>query len=299
MIKTAVIGTGYMGVLHLKAYSTLDSSELIGFFEKDEKKRIEIEKQFSVKSFESLEALLSSEVEAVSIAASTETHFEIAKKCLEAGKNVFIEKPIASNSKQAEEIVKIAGSSGKVVTIGHIERFNPAVEKMFELLKNRKPTVFTARRIKGKPKRMRNTGVVFELAVHDIDLMLEMLGRPIEINANLIEKDELEVDAQILFKFQNASAIIHSSWLFESANIRTLDLVVNNSTISADLINQKILCDDKPIDIQFEKDLVTKEIEHFLKCVKTKQTPRVTPERGLQVMQVVEEIFKKAKRVKL
>ncbi|MBI4406750.1 Gfo/Idh/MocA family oxidoreductase, partial [Candidatus Micrarchaeota archaeon] len=236
MVKTGVIGTGYMGALHLKTYAALSASQLVGFVETDGAKRNAISKQFKIPGFSTVDELLETDVEAISIASPTETHFEISRKCIEADKHVLIEKPLCQKIDQCKKLVALSEKSSKVVIIGHLERFNPAVQKMFELLGKRRPTVFSARRIKGKPNRLRNTGVVYELGVHDIDLMIACLGMPANVSGRLIKKNNLEVDAQMFFGFEKSAGVIHSSWLFEGINKRDVALSAEERTISADLL---------------------------------------------------------------
>ncbi len=294
MVKTGVIGAGYMGLLHLKSYAALRTCELVGFVETHEAKRNAVSKQFNMKGFSTLDAFLETNVEAVTIATPTETHFEIARRCIEAGKHVLIEKPLCQKVEQCKKLVNLAEKTDKVVIVGHLERFNPAVQKMFSLLGTNRPTVFSAQRIKGKPNRPRNTGVVYELGVHDIDLMLACLGKPVDLKAQLIKKNNLEVDAQMLFQFEESTALIHSSWLFEGINKRDIFLATEAKTISADLIEGNVN-GEKVEKVQ----PLEAELNHFVHCIEGKEKPLVTPEVAFQTMQVVDQVLKKAEVVTL
>ena len=126
-LRTGVVGIGHLGSLHAKMYSEISAAALVGAFDTDEAKCDAVVSQYpGVKSFSSLDELLAN-VDAVSVATVTSQHFEVAKRALNAGVHVLIEKPITQTVAEADELIALADAKGCLIQVGHIERFNPAI----------------------------------------------------------------------------------------------------------------------------------------------------------------------------
>ena len=125
-VNIGVVGSGHLGKLHAKMFKETENTFLAGIFDINKEKSKAASEEFSVEAYNSLEELLK-DVDAVSIAATTSAHYEIAKKCLDEGKHIFLEKPITATIPQAEEIVELANKLKLNLQVGHIERFNPAL----------------------------------------------------------------------------------------------------------------------------------------------------------------------------
>ena len=128
-VKVGVIGAGHLGKHHIKHLSKHLSVEFVGFFDLDKENAKKVSNKFSVRSFESESDLISA-AEGISIVTPTETHYDIAVKCLKKKKDVFIEKPITSTSQEAKKIIKMAQTNKNIVQVGHIERFNPTINQL-------------------------------------------------------------------------------------------------------------------------------------------------------------------------
>ena len=174
-LNTAVIGVGSMGYNHARVYSELDSVKLLGVADPDKARFKRVSGDFSCNGYGDYRELLKSEeVDAVSICVPTQYHKEVAIDCLDAGVNVLVEKPISDSVSAGKEIIEKAGKQDLKLMVGHIERFNPAVIKLKqEITAGRLGKAFKlhSRREGPFPNRIRDVGVVIDLAVHDIDLM--------------------------------------------------------------------------------------------------------------------------------
>ncbi|MEK7376084.1 MAG: Gfo/Idh/MocA family oxidoreductase, partial [Candidatus Margulisiibacteriota bacterium] len=145
-IRTGVIGAGYMGSLHCKAYSQIELCDFAGIYDPADKTAKDSASKYKVVRFGSIRELLES-VDAVSIAVPTTLHFMIAKECIQKGVNILMEKPIAAGIDEAAGTIKMLEGRGLVFALGYIERFNPAVLKLFELLKGKTIKSFEAERL--------------------------------------------------------------------------------------------------------------------------------------------------------
>jgi predicted dehydrogenase len=168
-LKTAVVGVGSLGRHHLKWLSKLDQSDLVGFYDIDPAKAQQYSSEYRIKAFESVEALAGA-VEAVSIVVTTSAHFEVASKLIERGVHCLIEKPITTSLDEAAKLKSLADARGVKVTVGQIERFNPAVRALTEM--NLKPSFIEAHRLAPFDPRGTDVAVVLDLMIHDIDLAL-------------------------------------------------------------------------------------------------------------------------------
>jgi len=179
-IRTAVIGVGSMGKNHARVYSELMDTTLVGVADADETTANAVGKALRVNTYTDYHEMLEKErPEAVSIAVPTSLHLEVATACLETGAHILVEKPIAANLEEAEELIKRAKAAQRKLMIGHIVRFNPAIQALKEKLDNgylgRIYQIF-CRRTGPHPKRILDVGVVIDLAPHDIDTMRFLTG---------------------------------------------------------------------------------------------------------------------------
>ena len=176
-LKTAVVGVGALGRHHLKWMSQLSDSALIGVYDIDSKRCQEYAEEYKIKAFESL-AQLAGEVDAVSIVVPTTVHFEIASQLIKDGIHCLIEKLVTLNLDQAQELITLADKHDVKVTVGQIERFNPAVAALSKI--ELKPSFIEAHRLAGFDPRGTDVAVILDLMIHDIDLVLSFVNSPIK-----------------------------------------------------------------------------------------------------------------------
>jgi UDP-N-acetylglucosamine 3-dehydrogenase len=180
MVRVAVIGVGSMGRNHARIYRELDGSELVAVCDADFQLASSIAESYSVSAFSDIARMLEEiKPEAVSIATPTAFHVEAALAALEAGCHVLIEKPIAATLEEGQKIIERSEKAGRKLMVGHIVRFNPAIQELKRKLQNGElGRIFqiVCRRVGPFPARIRDVGVVIDLATHDLDLMCYLTG---------------------------------------------------------------------------------------------------------------------------
>lgn len=172
-IRVGVIGTGVMGGHHTRVASTLPGCQLVGIYDTNYARAEEIGAQFGILALSEIPALCAA-VDAVIVATPTVTHAEIGAMCLQHGCHVLLEKPIAATVCEAEELIRIEQQCGRLLMIGHIERYNPAFITLRELLKSDDVFDIEFQRLSTAPGRDRTADIIFDLMIHDIDLALAL-----------------------------------------------------------------------------------------------------------------------------
>ena len=177
MIKAAVIGVGSLGQHHARVYSELEGVKLMGVADVDVKQATEVAHKVKCDHFDDPLDLIGL-VDVVSIVVPTQYHFEVAKPFLEKGVHCLLEKPMTSTIDQADALIELAGKNNALLQVGHIERFNPAILAIHHLKSN--PLFIEAHRMGPYSPRVKDTGVVLDLMIHDLDIVLDMVGRKVE-----------------------------------------------------------------------------------------------------------------------
>ena len=309
MIKIGVVGCGHLGEIHIKLLKKSNNFDIKGFIDNDDNKSQEIEKKYELKRFYDLNNF-SNKIDAVIIATPTAFHFNLAKFFIEQKKHVFIEKPITSTTKEAQELVLLVKKFGLIGQVGHVERFNSAYLNVKNLLK---PMFIEAHRLSHYPERGTDVSVVLDLMIHDIDIILSVVDSKIKsINANgtkVISNNPDIVNARI--EFQNgcvanltASRIslkkMRKMRLFQPDSYISMDFDLGKSEqvkiIDHDNSNQYALTlknfDGKEKEIKIinykNKNINAIEEEHnnFYKSIIDNNKPQVSFEEGFKALQV-------------
>lgn len=233
MLKVSVIGVGRLGGIHAKLWKTQRKARLAGVFDPDEKRASEVAAQFECEKFSSLEEAIEKS-DALTIAAPTSIHHEIVEKCVAAGKHCFIEKPITEKYEQAAKIIASAKSSGVVLQVGHVERFNPglAALKNYELA----PLFIEAHRLSRFQPRATDVSVVHDLMIHDIDITLRLVRSKVaSVDANgvalLTETPDI---ANARIKFENGAVANLTASRISANPMRKMRFFQKNAYISID-----------------------------------------------------------------
>ena len=178
MLKIGVVGAGHLGKIHLKCIQALsDVFQLMGFYDIDKEVSKLVAKQMSVPVFKSYEEMLA-EVDVVDIVTPTTTHFELAKKAIQHGKHVFIEKPVTQTPAESEQLIILAKGEKVMVQVGHVERFNPAMLAVKDIALD--PMFVEAHRLANFNPRGTDVPVVLDLMIHDIDIVLSLVKAPVK-----------------------------------------------------------------------------------------------------------------------
>jgi predicted dehydrogenase len=178
-IRVGVIGVGNMGQHHARVLSLLKDVELVGVADTNIDRGLDTASKHRVKFFENYQDLLAL-VDAVCIAVPTRLHYEVGMVCLKAGIHVLIEKPISATVAEAESLVNTAAECNRILQVGHIERFNPAYLELVKVLKGETLLAIEAHRMSPYSQRANDVSVVFDLMIHDIDLLLELVPASVE-----------------------------------------------------------------------------------------------------------------------
>lgn len=251
-VKVAVIGYGVWGKQHARVYNELrDSCELVALCDSDPNRLVEASNLYPfARLHPELASLIDDrEVDAVSICIPAADHFEAAEKLLRSGKHLLIEKPVTLFSSDAEKLVDVQKESGKVVQVGFIERFNPAVCKAVELLREGwigKVKATSHRRLSGRPTRISDVGVVLDLMIHEWDIAnllakngLGSIGR-IQGEDAFVEEFHYESHAASVFKYSHfATGVIEASWL-SPRKVRKLTVIGEEGVINVDYMTQDV-----------------------------------------------------------
>ena len=297
-LRVAVIGVGYLGRFHAQKYAQLEECELIGIVDVVPSRAKIVGDELGVPSFTNYQEIFAA-VQAVSIVVPTVFHYELAKPFLENGIHVLLEKPFASTLEEAEELHQIAEQNQCCLQIGHLERFNVVFQEFQSLIQ--KPQFIETTRIAPFPKRATDVDVILDLMIHDIDLVLALLGEmPTKVEALGISIVTPKVDlANARLQFANGCIVdltasrvsekserkmrIFQSGLYLSLNYGTGEAKKLQVDVN-DEINPMQL---QPENLQLEKgDALLLEIQSFLNSIQNNTPPQVTAKDGIRAMEV-------------
>ena len=303
-VGVAVIGVGFWGRNHARVYSELPKAELVAVCDIDVKKAKEVAKKFGVKAYKDSRKLLKREdIDAVSICTWTTTHAKETTRAIKYGKHVLVEKPIASNVKEAKRLVKLAEEEKRIMMTGFIERFNPGVERVIRRLRANsigELVSATSRRVSQWPERIGDVGVVKDYAIHDIDLMRYIFNedpKAVFAKAGRLKHTRFEDYAQIMLTFsQGKTAFIETNWL-TPYRLRKLILTGNKGIMTLDYLTQEITIEtEKETFIprfKWEEPL-KRELNHFVECIAKNKKPSVDGLDGLKALIICEAVLKSA-----
>jgi predicted dehydrogenase len=233
MTKIGVVGVGHLGSLHSKMLAESSLTQLTGVFDTNKRRAEAVAAQHGTTPALSLEILLRS-VDAITIAASTTSHFEIAKIALEQGKHVFVEKPITETPQQAGELCKMARDRGLILQVGHIERFNPAILALDAY--TIEPMFVESHRLAQFNPRGTDVAVVLDLMIHDIDVILSFVRSPVvRVDANGLAVVSESVDiANARLQFENGCVANVTASRISQRKMRKMRLFQKSEYISID-----------------------------------------------------------------
>src|SRR6187399_2420794 len=297
-IKAAVIGVGYLGRFHAQKYAALPACELVAVVDGREEVRNAVGAEVSAKPVADYRELLG-KVDAVSVVTPTPAHFEIADAFLAAGAHVLVEKPITETPAQAKSLIATAAKHGKILQVGHLERFNAAVLAAEPHISS--PRFMECTRLAPYKARGTDVNVVLDLMIHDIDLVQSLANSEIEsIDAIGTPVFSGEIDiANARIRFANGCVANTTASRVSMKTERKLRIFEDAAYISLDL-QQKILTlirkrDGEPqpgqLPVNIEEanleqgDALKSEIESFLDCIRNKKRPIVSGEDGLRALE--------------
>lgn len=319
-VKIGIIGTGHLGKLHLKMFKQIENCEVTGIFDINEIQAKAAADEFSAKVYNNIDELLNN-ADAVSIAATTNAHFDLAKKCLAKNLHIFIEKPITASIAEAEELVKISGEKNTILQVGHIERFNPALISLEKFIQD--PMFIQTDRLAQFNPRGTDVAVVLDLMIHDIDVILSLVKSPVkQIDANgvAVVSDTIDI-ANARIKFENGAVANVTASRISQKKMRKMRIFQRDTYLSLDFITgisevYRLVPADKPADssiitfgeigigerkkrIIYEQPEIRElnalhyELSLFIGSILNNTKPVVSGEDGLRALKVAEMIVKK------
>ena len=302
MLKTAVIGIGYLGRFHAQKYSGITDSELIGVVDVDPESAQNIADELEVPFYTDYHEVLD-KADAVSIVVPTVLHYETAKAFLKNGVHVLLEKPFAANIEEAEELEQLSKKMNVRLQIGHLERFNPVFTEFQQLIDQ--PKFIENIRIAPFPKRGTDVDVILDLMIHDIDLVMAVVGEYPEsvegTGVNIITSTTDLANARLRFP-SGCIADLTASRVSDKAE-RKMRIFQSGLYLSLDYgtgqarklqVDPEAVPDPdtlRPESYQLEKgDALLAEIESFISVVREGKKPKVTGQDGLNAMRVAWQI---------
>lgn len=309
-LRTAVVGVGYLGRFHAQKYAQLPGSELIAVADSDAQTAANVASELGVRAVQDFRELIG-QVDAVSLAVPTPLHHAIGMELLQAGIHVLIEKPIATTTQQARELIDAARANGCVLQVGHLERFNPAIVAAAERLKT--PRFVESHRLAPFKQRGTDVSVVLDLMIHDIDLIQELVGTPLEsvdaIGATVFSGEIDIVNARL--RFQGGCVANTTASRISLKQERKIRIFQDDAYLSIDM-QQKILtvirkkdpatAVESPAQVSIEEesfeqgDALRDEIAAFLHAIRTGTEPLVTGEDGLRALETAMRITELVQR---
>jgi len=317
-LKVGVIGVGHLGQHHVKHFASLVNTYLVGVYDLNPTRANEIANLYHVKSYNTIDALLSS-CDALSIVTPTTQHAEIAELCIKNGKHVFIEKPITKTVAEADHLLSLTKKNETILQVGHIERLNPALLalKDYEL----KPKFIEVQRLAPYNVRGTEVPVVLDLMIHDIDIILSLVNSPVKnIRASGVSIMTNSVDiANARIRFENGTVANLTSSRIAQNKVRklkffqrdmyvTIDFLLgltevyraidSDITVSNAMVTAPLESNGGHRSIVYEKPSIKKtdalrlELTNFIESVQGKSKPIVDGKAGRDALEVATNIHK-------
>ena len=238
-LRAAVIGVGYLGRFHARKYQLNPDVDLVGVVDSETETAGQVASEVGAQAFTDYRDVLPM-VDLVSIAVPTRDHHAVAKGCFEAGCHVLLEKPVTRTVEEAEELIQLAESKGLVFQVGHLERFNPAVMALKDVLKN--PLFIESNRLAPFNPRGTDVNVVLDLMIHDIDILLSLVPYPMKtINSVGVPVLSEEVDiANARLQFENGCVANVTASRASREALRKMRIFQQDAYISVDFHNRAL-----------------------------------------------------------
>src|SRR5215472_3072427 len=296
-LRLGVVGIGVMGSNHARVLAEFPGVKLAVVADPDPAQTEFVGGALGCPTVRDVHELLDRGVDAVSIAAPTHLHREIALTCIKRGVHVMVEKPIASSVEEGRDIIAAARAAGVVLMVGHVERFNPAVQAIKDALRGEDILSIAITRVGPFPPRMSNVGVVIDLAVHDIDLIRwftdsEIVEVQPQLSSAVAEREDIA-----LLQFRTASGVlahINTNWL-TPFKARDVQVATRRKYVMADLLTRQVTeCfgfqpdgsySMRHLSVGYAEPLRS-ELVAFINAIRTGETPAVTGEEAVASLEI-------------
>jgi predicted dehydrogenase len=301
-IRVAVVGAGEFGRNHVRVWRELEGAELAGIVDANPERAQKIASEFSTKVLPGIESLSAEKVDAVSLAVPTRDHARVGCQLLDAGHDVLVEKPIAASLEEAGRLIASSKRSGRILQVGHVERFNPAVVAVRQIVS--KPMFFEVHRMGIFTPRSLDIDVVYDVMIHDLDILLSLVGAPVEdLKAVGIPVITDKVDiAHARLEFSNGTVANLTASRVSTERVRKMRFFQEHEYVSLDFTRQDVLRvrvqPGSPLpEIGFEKVPTTPEeplraeLRSFLDCVSSRKAPVVDGAAGRRALELADRVM--------
>ena len=299
-VRVGIIGVGYLGTQHARILSYLEEAELKGVADLDSEKALQIGNRHGVPYFQNYEEMLD-DIDAAVVATDTAAHFAVSENLLRQGKHVLVEKPITETVEQGERLCALAREQGLIFQVGHLERFNPAVEAVEGIISE--PKFIEVQRLGSFSARSLDIDVVLDLMVHDLDIIMTLIRDDVvSIKSTGIHVLSEKIDiANARLEFRSGCVATLTASRVHQGKVRKLRIFEPTSYYSIDYIDQEVKifpldgrqADIKTLKIQKEEPL-RKELLNFLRSVTTGKNVKVTGEEGLRALRLAYQVIQEA-----
>lgn len=290
-VRVGVVGVGKWGANHVRVFRSLPDVELVGVYDRDQERGEKVARQWDTRLYPSLEALLD-EVEAVSCAVSTPAHCEVGRRVLAAGVHLLLEKPMALDLEGARELIALAQRKGVVLQVGHIERFNPAVQAVAPRIT--RPLFIEAHRLAPFRPRSLEVDVILDLMIHDLDLILAWVrSSPRRVEAVGVPVLSREVDiANARIEFENGAVANVTASRISATKLRKIRVFQPDAYFSVDCLSRSVAWHRKVngtivqehLRVRHDREPLRLELESFLRAVRGEAPPVVGGEEGYRAL---------------
>ncbi|WP_252698802.1 Gfo/Idh/MocA family protein [Natronosalvus vescus] len=305
-VDVGVVGVGTMGEHHARVYDNLPTANLVGVYDVDVEHAREVADRYDVAATD-LRSLLE-QVDAVSVAVPTPFHYNTVTTCLDANVAVLVEKPVVDNLEDGKRLKSAVRRSGVPVQVGHIERFNPAVQALSEIVPDLSIIGVKAERLGPPPKREIADNAVLDLMIHDIDVVCSLLGEsPTTVGSAGVADNK---HASALLKFDSGAIASLTASRLTQRKVRRLQITAESCLIELDYLDQSIQIHRQSVpeyvhqngDVRYTHESIVEhprvpneeplrnELESFLETVATGTTPDVTLDDGLTALKIATQI---------
>jgi predicted dehydrogenase len=300
-IRVAVVGTGEFGRNHARVYRELEGVELVGVFDESAERAGAVAQEFQTITFHSLDELRG-RVDCASVAVPTVAHADVGCRLLEMGLDVLVEKPMAVNLAEADALLQAAKKNGRILQVGHVERFNPAVIAVEPILN--RPLFFEVHRLGVFTPRSLDVDVIYDLMIHDLDILLALVNEPVvEVKAVGIPVLTEKVDiAHARLEFAGGAVANITASRVSTERVRKMRFFQQHEYISLDYARRDALRIGvkKPgpqPEFGFEKlnapavEPLHAELEAFVDAVRTRKEPRTNGAAGRAALELASRVM--------
>ena len=303
-IRAAVIGVGYLGKFHAEKYAAMEQVDLVGVVDINREQADSVAAKVGTTAYTDYRDLLK-QVDAVSVVVHTPAHFEVSRAFLENDVDVLIEKPMTTDLAEADQLIAIAAERHLIIQVGHLERFNPAVVALRDIIKQ--PMFIESHRLSIYKPRCTDVSVVLDLMIHDIDIILNFVNSEVRsIHAAGIPVISAEVDiANARLEFTNGCVANVTASRISTRNERKIRIFQRDAYMSVDFANHDITvvrqaaeCNNDLVPgtdirkLSFDSgDALDDEIRAFIQSVARRSTPEVTGKMGRDALDIALNIM--------